>query len=102
MTHSPIHVGSPYENNAELAKVVDAIEATCEAKIALVRAGTGTQADIDELQALIDSLKKLTDVEYLNPTLSQSGRTIYDLTGRRVEKAKKGLYIINGKKVLVK
>ena len=94
--------GSPYENNAELAKVVDAIEATCEAKIALVRAGTGTQADIDELQALIDSLKKLTDVEYLNPTLSQSDRTIYDLTGRRVEKAKKGLYIINGKKVLVK
>ncbi len=66
------------------------------------RVGTGTQADIDELQALIDSLKKLTDVEYLNPTLSQSGRTIYDLTGRRVEKAKKGLYIINGKKVLVK
>ena len=27
---------------------------------------------------------------------------IYDLTGRRVEKARKGLYIINGKKVLVK
>ena len=27
---------------------------------------------------------------------------IYDLTGRRVEKARKGIYIINGKKVLVK
>ena len=27
---------------------------------------------------------------------------IYDLTGRRVDKARKGLYIINGKKVLVK
>lgn len=28
--------------------------------------------------------------------------TIYDLQGRRVEKAQKGLYIINGKKVMVK
>lgn len=27
---------------------------------------------------------------------------IYDLTGRRVEKAKKGIYIIDGKKVLIK
>ena len=26
---------------------------------------------------------------------------IYDLQGRRVEKAKKGMYIVNGKKVLV-
>ena len=25
---------------------------------------------------------------------------VYDLTGRRVEKATKGIYIINGKKVL--
>ncbi len=28
--------------------------------------------------------------------------TIYDLSGRRVQKAKKGIYIINGKKVMVK
>lgn len=32
----------------------------------------------------------------------QQTNTIYDLSGRRVEKAVKGLYIINGKKVLVK
>lgn len=32
----------------------------------------------------------------------QQTETIYDLSGRRVEKAVKGLYIINGKKVLVK
>ena len=31
-----------------------------------------------------------------------ANNVIYDLTGRRVEKARKGLYIINGKKVLVK
>ena len=31
-----------------------------------------------------------------------NNRAIYDLQGRRVVNAKKGLYIINGKKVLVK
>lgn len=40
-----------------------------------------------------------------NVTVSQSGKqqqAIYDLSGRRVQKAVKGLYIINGKKVYVK
>ena len=37
----------------------------------------------------------------LTPALSEERETvIYDLAGRRVEKATKGLYIINGKKVL--
>ena len=33
---------------------------------------------------------------------NRESTAIYDLTGRRVEKARKGLYIINGKKVLFK
>ena len=33
---------------------------------------------------------------------NRENTAIYDLTGRRVEKARQGLYIINGKKVLVK
>ena len=32
----------------------------------------------------------------------QNSATIYNLNGQRVEKAQKGLYIINGKKVMVK
>ena len=32
----------------------------------------------------------------------QESTVIYDLLGRRVEKMEKGLYIVNGKKVLVK
>jgi hypothetical protein len=28
--------------------------------------------------------------------------TLYDLSGRRVEKATKGIYIVNGKKIAVK
>ena len=35
-------------------------------------------------------------------TTNQSQLTIYDLTGRRVEKAEKGIYIVNGKKVVIK
>jgi len=31
---------------------------------------------------------------------TEEGAAIYDLSGRRVEKATKGLYIINGKKTL--
>lgn len=37
-----------------------------------------------------------------NVELNAEQQTIYDLTGRRVLKAQKGLYIINGKKALVK
>ena len=32
----------------------------------------------------------------------EASAVIYDLTGRRVEKAEKGIYIVNGKKILVK
>jgi hypothetical protein len=42
------------------------------------------------------------DVTGLNKVLNTTEGTIYDLSGRRVEKAQKGLYIVNGKKVLVK
>ena len=40
-----------------------------------------------------------TGVENINV---QESAVIYDLLGRRVEKMEKGLYIVNGKKVLVK
>ena len=43
----------------------------------------------------------LSDGTSLTPTLSEEREAvIYDLAGRRVEKATKGLYIINGKKVV--
>lgn len=37
-----------------------------------------------------------------NVTLTPADNTIYDLSGRRVNKANKGIYIINGKKIYVK
>ena len=41
-----------------------------------------------------------TRIDGLMPETSNDA--IYDLTGRKVEKAEKGIYIVNGKKVLVK
>jgi hypothetical protein len=38
----------------------------------------------------------------INEIGSESGNTIFNLAGQRVSKAQKGLYIVNGKKVLVK
>lgn len=43
-----------------------------------------------------------TGIENLTPALSESEGAVYDLQGRRVEKATKGLYIKNGKKVIIK
>lgn len=43
-----------------------------------------------------------TGIENLTPALSEGEGAVYDLQGRRVEKATKGLYIKNGKKVIIK
>lgn len=43
-----------------------------------------------------------TGIESLNPALSKGGDTIYDLQGRKVAQPTKGLYIKNGKKVVMK
>lgn len=41
-----------------------------------------------------------TGIEYSSPLNSMPSTAIYDLTGRRVEKMEKGIYIVNGKKVV--
>ncbi len=44
-----------------------------------------------------------TGIENLTPTLSQGEGAVYDLTGRKVQgELKRGVYIINGNKVMVK
>ncbi len=43
-----------------------------------------------------------TAIESIEAATTTAEGTIYDLSGRRVQKAKKGIYIINGKKVMVK
>jgi len=43
-----------------------------------------------------------TGIENLTPALSQGEGAFYDLQGRKVNAPKKGLYIVNGKKLFVK
>jgi hypothetical protein len=47
-------------------------------------------------KANTDGIKNLTQ------TLSQGEGAIYDLSGRRVSEPTKGIYINNGKKIMVK
>ena len=41
-----------------------------------------------------------TAIENVNANVNVNEGVVYDLNGRRVSKAQKGIYIINGKKVL--
>ena len=50
----------------------------------------------------IDLGGETTGVKSLTPTLSQEEGAYYTLDGRRVSQPTKGLYIVNGKKVMVK
>lgn len=43
-----------------------------------------------------------TAIKNLTPALSQGEGAVYDLQGRRVAQPQKGLYIVNGKKVVIK
>ena len=60
---------------------------------------------VAELEAKVAILKAAMDeitVTGINGIDAGANAVIYDLSGRRVEKAVKGIYIVNGKKVLVK
>jgi hypothetical protein len=56
-------------------------------------------ANVKSFALSFDGETGIDAIEDAEPAVSSD---IYDLSGRRVEKATKGLYIINGKKVLVK
>ena len=43
-----------------------------------------------------------TGIENLSPAFSQGKEAVYDLQGRKVQKPGRGLYIVNGKKVVIK
>ena len=45
--------------------------------------------------------KKVKDTTGINKLTRQRGKqAMYDLQGRRVEKASKGIYVVNGKKIV--
>ena len=54
---------------------------------------------VEDVIRVVYSGEGCDGVEQLT-TLNPQSSTLYDLTGRRVEKATKGIYIVGGKKVL--
>lgn len=57
---------------------------------------------VDTSWYLIPVAETVTAISAVEATKAAQAGTIYDLTGRKVSKAQKGLYIINGQKTVVK
>jgi hypothetical protein len=71
-------------------------------KITSFRAYLTAQSNNARLSIKFVDNDEPTGIENLTPALSEGEGAVYDLQGRRVEKATKGLYIKNGKKVIMK
>ncbi|MBR1790669.1 MAG: hypothetical protein IJ754_02805 [Bacteroidaceae bacterium] len=63
-----------------------------------------TPSDVEAIKALDEQIKKLGDdgINGVNAGFNFDDNAVYDLSGRKVQKAQKGIYIVNGKKVMVK
>ena len=71
-----------------------------ELNAALLRLIAAEEAFLTD--AGIDPSTYVTGIEGIQADKSLEGAVIYDLNGKRVEKPAKGLYIVNGKKVVIK
>ena len=74
-----------FKNNANKAYLLASAVANANAPMFSLNRGEGT-----------------TSIDELSTVNGQQTTVIYDLTGRRVEKMEKGIYIVNGRKVIVK
>ena len=70
-----------------------------EAHIYNIRTAT-VKAVSHTLSDVAFALNVANDDNSITPLNSQSSTEVYDLMGRRVEKMEKGIYIVNGKKVI--
>ena len=87
----------------------DMVKVIGQANALLKKYDSGQDVSLDEAQDLLEQLQALNanfaDVVTgisLTPTLSEGEGVWYDLQGRRVAQPTKGIYILNGKKVVVK
>lgn len=72
---------------------------TVPAGKALLPASVISGADVKAFTFVFDG-DDADGIKSLTPALSKGEGTVYDLSGRRVQKPTKGLYIVNGKKIL--
>ena len=55
-----------------------------------------------EFYCIDDLLEETTDVSHVRGKMSDVRDDYYNLNGQRVEHPRKGLYIVNGRKVVIK
>jgi protoheme ferro-lyase len=94
---------SPYYMKPTVKEAFDALMAETQAMRSLIVAGTVSAESMSSLRQAIEraeqALKNATEIKTVYAP-SFKPETIYNLSGQRVSKAQKGIYIINGKKVL--
>lgn len=78
-----------------------AVDDVLKAKIWWAVAGGRAEAT-EEISYTIEDTEIVTAISNINVEASAKNGAIYNLAGQRVSKATKGVYIINGKKVIVK
>ena len=90
------------EKNGEFAGITTAftfaIEANAETDMLTIRAAN-SRGGFGEAKQVAGTG---TSVKAVNAAIERGEQVIYNLSGQRVNKATKGLYIINGKKVIIK
>ncbi|MCR4922337.1 MAG: LamG domain-containing protein [Bacteroidaceae bacterium] len=113
----PVENAGNSDSSNELKGILQAVEATGtqyvlaekDGVVGFFKAEAGTQIaeykaylEIPEPTVKVYTFGNATGIESLAPAFSASEGTVYNLSGRRVEKTQKGLYIVNGRKVVVK
>lgn len=97
---------SPYYLNSVVKEAFDALQTELQTMRSLIGANTVTADDRERLQEAIETAEKaLTDptgIKIVGHSPLNAEQYVYDLQGRRLVNGqlKKGIYIVNGKKIL--
>jgi hypothetical protein len=95
---------SPYYMKSNVKEAFDALLAEIQAMRPLLVANTATAEDRESLSQAIEraelALQTADEIKLPFSDLSSKEQVIYNLAGQRVNKIGKGIYIVNGKKVL--
>ena len=81
-----------YKQLAEAIATAEAVEKVSEADVTALQTA---------YQAYLDALAPITSIGGVGiQSATTTGSAIYDLQGRKVQRMVKGVYIVNGKKVV--
>ena len=97
---------SPYYIKEGVKEAFDALQAQLQSIRPRISAGTANMEDCNALRQAIllaeQSLENATEIRSITAAPSTRDKAIYNLNGQRVSRMQKGIYIVNGRKVLVK